>query len=271
MPVRRYDGIAKAPAGAFFLLCVLLLDISAAHACTVDHVDDVVQVRQVFDGDTILLVDGRKVRMLGINTPEIDHENGDDEPLARKARQSLQRILDGAARVGLRYGKRRHDHYGRVLAYVIIDGQRDVQQMLLEQGLAMAIAISPDLWNQDCYQDAENQARHQQIGIWGQDYYRPLDVDHGRPQRGGFRLLHGSIRHVGTSADFVWFDLDYGVSLRLAKVNRGYFSDRNWNDWLGRRVEARGWLYEIRHRQGSASWQMNIYHPQNLHPIEVSG
>jgi len=267
----RYDGIAKAPmTGAFFLFCVLL-NIAAAQACPVDHIDETVRIRQVFDGDTVLLMDGRKVRLLGINTPEIDHQNGNDEPLAREARQSLLRTLNGASSIGLRYGKHRQDHYGRVLAHVIVDGHRDVQQILLEQGLAMAIAISPNLWNQDCYQASENQARRQQIGVWGQGYYQPLDVDRGQPQRGGFHLLRGSIRHVGISDDFVWFDLDHGVSLRLAKVNRAYFPDKDWNDWRGRKIEARGWLYEIRRRHGDNGWQMNIYHPQNLLRIGASG
>lgn len=263
----RPTGLKKAPAiGAFFLFWTLSDAIAGQPACAVDRVDETVQVRRVFDGDTVQLDDGRRVRLLGINTPEIDHDNGSDEPLARQARQALVQILARAKQVGLRLGRRQHDHYGRLLAHVIIDGDRDVQQMLLARGLAMAIVIAPDLWHLDCYQDAENQARQRHKGVWGQEYYRPLDVDQSRPQRAGFRLLHGTIRHVGLTDASVWFDFEHGVSLRLASANRAYFHDQRWQGWRGRRVEARGWLYEIHHDDGSA-WQMNIYHPQSLRPV----
>jgi endonuclease YncB( thermonuclease family) len=256
--------------GAFFLLIVLLSLPLAAYTCAVDRVDETVQVRYVFDGDTVELKDGRRIRLLGINTPEIDHGQGHDEPLAREARRALQAMLADAGTIALRYGERRHDHYGRTLAHVIVDDRRDVQLALLEQGLAAAIAISPNLWHQDCYAAAEQRARQRQRGIWGRDYYEPFDVDRRRPQRGGFRLLQGHIRHVGMSAAFVWFDLDNGVSLRLAKADQTYFPDRSWHDWQGRRVEARGWLYRIRRRQHS-DWQMNIHHPQNLIRLDDSG
>jgi endonuclease YncB( thermonuclease family) len=266
MPPGLRDSKKKAPLmGAFFLFAVLLWQPHAGQACSVDHVDETVQVRYVFDGDTVELKDGRKVRLLGINTPELDHEHGHDEPLARAARRALQDMLGDADSVALRYGQRRHDHYGRTLAHVIVDGRRDVQLALLKQGLAAAIAVSPNLWHVDCYRDAELRARQRHQGIWGQAYYHPLDVDRRQPQRGGFRLLQGHIRHVGVSKAFVWFDLDNGVALRLAQADQAYFPDRAWRDWQGRRIEARGWLYRIRR----SDWQMNIHHPQNLVRLEV--
>jgi len=179
------------------LFCVSVSLPTAGRECAVDWIDDSVSISQVFDGDTVQLMDGRKVRLLGINAPELNHGQGDDEPLVREARRQLKRIIAGATTVGLRYGERRHDHYGRVLAHVIVDERRDVQQILLERGLAMAITIAPNLWNQECYQLVEDRARQQGRRVWGLDDYQPLSVDNRRPQRGGFRLLRGHIRHVG--------------------------------------------------------------------------
>ena len=91
----------KAPGyGAFFivsclLVALLLFDVGpvgaafatspATEDCPVDRIDEFVKVRQVFDGDTILLMDGRKVRLLGINSPELEHDDRPAEPLATGA------------------------------------------------------------------------------------------------------------------------------------------------------------------------------------------
>jgi endonuclease YncB( thermonuclease family) len=255
----------KAPRLGAFFLCLWLVNVPVfGDVCHSGQVAETVQIRQVYDGDTVELSDGRKVRLLGINTPEINHEQGDDEPLAREARQALLRLLGDAASVGLVYGPQRSDHYGRLLAQLIVDGRIDVQQRLLEQGLAMAIVITPNIQDLHCYGLAEEKARQRQVGVWGLDYYRPLAVDHRPPRRGGFRLLQGVVRHVGMSKAYVWFDLQHGVGLRLKKTDMDYFSDKDWQSWRGQKIEARGWLYKIRSQQKGDAWRMNITHPQNL-------
>jgi len=255
----------KAPrTGAFFIACILCLGALSAGSvlatdCAVGPIDERVEVRQIFDGDTVLLKDGRKVRLLGINTPEMGRADRAAEPLANMARKSLSALIRQARVVGLRYGQQRQDRYKRELAHLIIDGHVNAQQLLLEQGLAMAIAFPPNLWQQTCYQQAENRARDKGLGIWGVDYFRPIVVGQQAVDRGGFRLIKGRIIHVDKTAQSIWLDLGSGMSLRIAREDWRYFSDRNWDRWQGRNIVARGWLY----RRGE-QWRLRIRHPQNI-------
>lgn len=59
------------------------------------------QVRQVVDGDTLRLVDGRSVRLIGINTPEVGRKGRSSEPYAEAARRRLQALVNASdGRVG---------------------------------------------------------------------------------------------------------------------------------------------------------------------------
>lgn len=269
----------KAPVfGVFFIVCGLWLGPVSAQDC-VDSVDSAglidaqveaqdeeqVGVRQVFDGDTVRLRDGRKVRLLGINTPEFNREGGPHEPLAVAARKALSGLIRPADSIEIRHGQQRQDRYKRELAHLIIDERINVQQVLLQRGLAMAIAVPPNLWQQDCYQQAEDQARRQGLGLWALDYYRPLDVGRQRPQQGGFRLIKGRVMNVATTRRSVWLNLEGGMSLRIAREDWQYFPDfpnQDWSQWQGRDIEARGWLY----RRGDR-WRLRIRHPQNIKKV----
>ncbi|WP_423814444.1 thermonuclease family protein, partial [Pseudomonas viridiflava] len=78
-----------------------------------------VVVQRVVDGDSLRLSDGRSVRMIGLNTPELGKQGRSDEPLAVAARLRLQALVDASGgRVGLRPGKQVKDHYGRTLAHI---------------------------------------------------------------------------------------------------------------------------------------------------------
>jgi hypothetical protein len=179
--------------------------------------------------------------------------------LARQARQTLSDLIQRAGSVGLRYEDQRQDHYKRELAHLIIDGHIDAQQKLLESGLAQAIVIPPNLWQQDCYQQAEDRARQNGRGVWALDYYRPVDVGRQPLGRGGFRLLKGRVIHVGKTNRSVWLELAGGVSLRVAREDWPAFPGQDWARWQGRDIVARGWVYP-----SGDQWRLRIRHPQNI-------
>ena len=76
------------------------------------------QVSYIHDGDTLWLDNGAKVRIIGLNAPELARKSRPGEPLAGRARDALRRRVTG--RVGLEYDEERKDRYGRVLAHVYI-------------------------------------------------------------------------------------------------------------------------------------------------------
>lgn len=61
---------------------ILLLTLSAERGSAGEWV----KVKRVNDGDTVQLSDGRFVRYIGINTPEINHERNTAEPFGFEAR-----------------------------------------------------------------------------------------------------------------------------------------------------------------------------------------
>ena len=76
-----------------------------------------VAVRWVADGDTIILKDGRRVRYIGIDTPEVAHENRRAEPMGQAAKAFNSELVSGR-RIRLEKDREEKDRYGRILAYV---------------------------------------------------------------------------------------------------------------------------------------------------------
>lgn len=93
------------------------------------------QVRWVPDGDTIHLEDGRRVRLLGIDAPELGRDKTPDQYYARESRDALRRLIDGR-RIRLETDGQGEDRYGRLLAYVFLPDGRMANEVLVEQGLA---------------------------------------------------------------------------------------------------------------------------------------
>lgn len=120
--------------------------------------DELVRVKRVFDGDTILLEDGRKVRYLGINAPEFQ------EPFYLKAKRFNESlVLEQELR--LEFDQEQLDRYDRLLAYVFV-GDQLVNARLVEQGLAHAFFIGPRRKYNDLLIRLQSEAKRRKAGIW---------------------------------------------------------------------------------------------------------
>lgn len=92
--------------------------------------------KYVLDGDTIILTDGRRVRYLEINAPEIAHKDQPGEPFGREAAEFNRRLVQGKALDILPSRVWSHDRFGRLLAHVFLTDGRLVSQILVRKGLA---------------------------------------------------------------------------------------------------------------------------------------
>lgn len=121
-----------------------------------------VELVRVIDGDTIVVDDGgedQRVRLLGIDTPEISHGDGEtDEPCGQEAREMTEDLAGGGP-VELRSddAQPEQDRYGRTLAYVEVDGT-DLSAELLEAGLAEIYHAADDIARFDQYEALYSQA-----------------------------------------------------------------------------------------------------------------
>lgn len=123
-------------------------------------------VAKVFDGDTLELTDGRKVRLLGIDCPERERRDGlkGPEPYYREAAELTRaRVLAGP--VTLAYDGERRDVYGRWLAQVSLQDGSDLNAELLRAGLARVYERS-EAGRLEAYKKIEAQAREKGLGLW---------------------------------------------------------------------------------------------------------
>ncbi len=125
------------------------------------------RIQQVIDGDTAVLEDGRRVRYVGINTPERD------QPYFAEA-TALNRDLTEGRQVRLEADQVREDGYSRLLAYVYVDGQM-VNARLIEAGLAHLFVIPPNLRYYDRFLELQRQAQTTRRGMW-QSVTGPLKI-----------------------------------------------------------------------------------------------
>jgi len=127
------------------------------------------QVKYIYDGDTVLLKGGDKVRYLGINAPEIDHGGGKDEFMACRARDYNLDLVKGA-RVRLEYDQETRDRHGRLLAYVFLEKGDMVNALLVRKGLAYVMINFRTLRYRDLLIDCQRKAMREKLGIWRRTY-----------------------------------------------------------------------------------------------------
>jgi micrococcal nuclease len=122
-------------------------------------------VARVLDGDTIVLGDGRHVRLVQLDAPEID----EDECYARAAKRALARLLRPGTEVDIQTDPAldQVDRYGRTLAYVKKDGT-NINLELVREG-----AAAPWFYDGDRGRYAgllvatARRANEQDRGLWG--------------------------------------------------------------------------------------------------------
>jgi micrococcal nuclease len=218
------------------------------------------RVGRVIDGDTVWLAGGEQVRLLSINTPEIDGPYRNAEPGGTAAKRWLESRLSGS-RVRLEKDVEERDHYGRLLAHLFGEDGTHINKALVEAGLAVVDIHPPNLKYTDELLAAQREAERHRRGIWNLPAYAPVAVASvgtrcqnlrsgwvrviGRPKNldvkgGNLRLLFDDELRVQISSDV----------LHLFPAPARY---------LNRQLEIRGWL--SRHGGGCS---IRVRHPSGL-------
>jgi micrococcal nuclease len=129
-------------------------------------------VRQVYDGDTLLLSTGEHVRYIGMDAPEIDHQGGKSDFLAYEARQLNAKLVQGKS-VRLELDLERNDRHGRLLAYVFLENGDMVNELLVRKGLARVLQMPPNLKYASLLLDSQRRAMAERIGLWQKEPEKP--------------------------------------------------------------------------------------------------
>ncbi|MFJ4250805.1 Endonuclease YncB, thermonuclease family [Pseudomonas helmanticensis] len=250
-------------AGAFFVSAIWL---SGAQAfCPAPAGLTRVTVQRVVDGDTLRLSDGRSVRMIGLNTPELGKQGRSDEPFALAARQRLQSLVDDSGgRVGLRLGRQAKDHYGRTLAHIYSVSGANFEAQMLADGLGFQVAVAPNVDLATCQQAAESSARRAGLGLWRQSPVLKAE----QIQRSGFAVISGRVSKVQRNRGGIWIELQGALVLRVAPNLVGQFDNARLQALKGQQIEARGWIVDRSRRggvkPGQPRWLLPLTDPAML-------
>ncbi len=249
--------------GAFFVSAIWF---SGAQAfCPVPSGLASVAVQRVVDGDTVRLSDGRSVRMIGLNTPELGKQGRSDEPFAVAARKRLEALVAASdGRVGVLPGKESKDHYGRTLAHLYGADGVNLEAQMLAEGLGFQVAVAPNVDLVTCQQAAEHSARQAGLGVWRQSPVLKAE----QINASGFAVVSGRVSKVQRNRGGVWIDLQDSLVLRVAPNLLGQFDVAALERLKGKQIEARGWVVDRSRRgglkQGQARWLLPLTDPAML-------
>lgn len=123
------------------------------------------QVRWVDDGDTVVLTDGRRVRYIGVNAPEVAHENRPPERFGPEARTFNRKLVYGK-KVRLEFDREKQDQYGRVLAYVFLQDGTFVNAELVKRGYAYYVFRRPNTKYDPLLLGLQREAMAKRLGMW---------------------------------------------------------------------------------------------------------
>lgn len=126
--------------------------------------DGLIKVTRVIDGDTIEIEGGKRVRYIGIDTPETVDPRKPVQCFGVEASRKNKELVEGQ-RVRLEKDITDRDKYNRLLRYVRV-GDTFVNLELVKQGFAQSYSYPPDVKYQDRFIQAQREAREAKSGLW---------------------------------------------------------------------------------------------------------
>lgn len=215
------------------------------------------QVKTVYDGDTVVLGDGQKVRLLGINTPEVQHRGNQADAGGEEAKQWLIAKLKNT-NVHLETDVEKTDSYGRTLGHLFTENNKHINLLLVAEGLAEVSIFPPNLKYVDELVAAQQQAENKKLGIWQRPEYAVIPVDElTEDGHHGWTRLVGKVRSLHPTKKFIYLQFSDRFEARIERDALSLFPDVN--SYQGKTIEVRGWLNKRKDK-----FSMLIRHPSAI-------
>ncbi len=244
---------------SFSALLTPSISVFAADACNSEYYDETTTIRYIYDGDTLQLGDGRKVRLIGINSPELSRNNKAAEPFALAAKNALSALFKTHKTIALRYGDEKKDRYGRFLAHGFLANGQNIQAILLNQGMARVITIPPNTTLSACYLKQEQKARCKKVGLWKHPLI--IQAKNLNSQHAGFQLIKGRVTKIHTNSKGIWLTIGHKLTVGIRPDNQALFDLKRINSLLDQSIMVRGWLNKSKK---STLFYMRIRHPLSI-------
>ncbi len=124
-------------------------------------------VTRIIDGDTFEIETKQIVRLIGVDTPELNTSNRlRPECFGTQAAQKLSDLILNK-QVRMEKDISETDRFGRLLRYVYIDSIF-INQQLVESGFAIAKNYPPDLRYKETFIKAQEKAQENNTGLWSE-------------------------------------------------------------------------------------------------------
>lgn len=137
---------------------------------TFNEVNNSYEVVEVIDGDTIKINyngEPENVRLIGIDAPEFKHFNNNKECFADESKQYLEDLLkEGYVKLEIDETQGNTDRYERLLRYIIIGDNNNVNKELLLKGYAFEYTYREGYKYQTEFKEAQETAKMNSLGLW---------------------------------------------------------------------------------------------------------
>jgi len=225
-------------------------------------------VKYVYDGDTFTTTDGKKVRLLNINTPETAKKNHPSEPYSIKAKQALKNLVQNKE-VVLKFDEEKKDKYKRLLAYVYLKDGTFVNYEMLKQGMAHLYTFPKNVSKFEELKKAEDYARNKKLGLWSHKRWQVQNANSTQKVEkyrfGKYQVFEGKVKECKKVKGTVYLNFadnwrtDFSVAIKEKYFE--YFNKQNINPesfYCNKNLRIRGILIPV---NGAL---ISVTHPQQL-------
>ena len=227
------------------------------------------RVVEVVDGDTVVLDDGREVRLVGIQAPKLPlgRAGYPTWPLAPEAKAALEELAL-REEVTLGFGGRQVDRNGRLLAHLFRapDGLW-LQGEMLERGLARVYTFPDNRAMATALFAKERSARAARRGVWALRRYAVLAPEAAQRAVDQYALIEGRVLAVGSGRGSVYLNFgpdwktDFTAVIRPEALRVFASEGIDLDAFEGRQVRVRGWV---------ESWNgpsIDVTHPEQIEEV----
>lgn len=130
-------------------------------------------VSSIVDGDTLVCEGGARVRLLLIDSPEMDQGE-----FGRHARRHLAALAPEGTPLRIELDVQKYDRYERLLAYLYTPDGRLVNEEMARGGYAVSLTYPPNVKHVERIADAVAEARLKRTGLWETSAFECSPADH---------------------------------------------------------------------------------------------
>ena len=221
----------------------------------------------VNDGDTVVVEfrDGqsRKIRLLGIDSPEMNHSDEQVRLLAELSKRFAFYYLY-KKQVTLTYDWEREDKYGRILAYLWTEENGLFNEFILEEGFASVYLRFPfkEEYRKRFIQ-AEKSARSSNKGLWREEPYPTVPLDHISSFIGQTAAVQYTCREVQTKGQFIFLHSEAQIfSTLIPNDRKNRFADIK--DFKGQVIRVQGFVEEY-----DGQPQIIVFFPRQIKAVGI--